>query len=187
MATRRPKAEITVTAHKRVILTSYAMAEPPRRGVLPYRGSSPRFEDLVREWFGVYLGLLIPPDFPEGAVPTGFEWYRFVILGALRVLLSLFGIFFLGSILTGAVVSAFPGLNGVLSAAATHLGTFVWYAGGLVPWLFVTPSNPGEAYTRDENVGTLLVVAVAFCAVFPIVVLAGYLGGRLGWRLRGGP
>jgi hypothetical protein len=133
---------------------------------------------------GLYLGLLIPPSFPEGAIPTGFEWYRFVILGALRVLLSLFAIFFVGSAVAGAVVSAYPGLNGVVSSAATHVGTFLWYAGGLIPWIFVTPSNPGEAYTRDENVGTLLVVAVAFCAVVPIVVLAGYLGGRLGGRLR---
>jgi hypothetical protein len=68
-----------------------------------------------------------------------------------------------------------------------QLGTFLWYAGALVPWVFVTPGDPGEAYTRSENVGNLLVVAMAFGAVFPIVVLAGYLGGRLGGRLlRGG-
>ncbi len=114
----------------------------------------------------------------------GFERYRFIILGALRVLLSLFAIFFLGSVVTGAVVSAYPGLNGVVSAVATQMGTFLWYAGGLIPWIFVAPTNPGEAYTRDENVGTLLLVAVAFCAVFPVVVLAGYLGGRLGSHLR---
>ncbi len=134
---------------------------------------------------GLFLGLLIPPSFPEGGVPTGFERYRFIILGALRVLLSLFAIFFLGSVVTGAVVSAHPGLHEVISSLSTQMGTFLWYAGGLIPWIFVTPSNPGEAYTRDENVGTLLVVAVAFCVVVPIVALAGYLGGRFGGRLRG--
>jgi hypothetical protein len=47
-------------------------------------------------------------------------------------------------------------------------------------------SNPGEVYTVSDNVGTLLTLIAMFCAVLPFVVLAGFLGARLGGRLRNG-
>ncbi len=90
--------------------------------------------------------------------------------------------------MVGGVVSAFPGLNGGVSAAVTMLGGFAWFVGpvmlSVVPWIWEPISNPGEAYTRADTLDQLLEVSVVFCVVFLFVVLAGYVGGKLGGRLR---
>ena len=57
-------------------------------------------------------------------------------------------------------------------------------AGPLVPWIWGPISNPGEVYTRSENVGNLIVVSVVFCGILPFIALAGFFEGRLGRRLR---
>jgi hypothetical protein len=92
--------------------------------------------------------------------------------------------FFLGGLLVGGVVTAFPGLNGAVSSAIAALGGFAWYTGPLVPWIWETISNPGAVYTRSENLNNLLELSVVFCVALPFAVLAGYLGGKLGGRLR---
>ncbi len=98
------------------------------------------------------------------------------------LLIALLLAFFIGGLLVGGLVAAFPGLNGAVSAATAAVGCFAWYAGPLVPWIWEPISHPGEVYTRAENISNLLGLSVLFCAVFPFAVLMSYLGGRLGSR-----
>ena len=53
-----------------------------------------------------------------------------------------------------------------------------------MPWIWEPISNPGEDYTRSENLGNLLELSVVFCVVSPFAALAGFLSGRSGGRLR---
>jgi hypothetical protein len=123
--------------------------------------------------------------YPEGVVlPTGLAWYVHVVSATLPPLASWLAAFAVGGLVVGVAAHAFSGLNGALSAAVTALGGFAWWVWGLIPWVFLTPSNPGQAYTRAENVGDLIFFIVVFCVLFPFVVLAGCIGGRLGGRLR---
>lgn len=94
---------------------------------------------------------------------------------------------FLGGLLGGRVTAASPGTNAATGAAVAAFGIFAWFVGPLVPWIWEPISNPGEAYTRSDNVNNLLVVSVVFCGILPFVVLAGYLGGELNARLRDRP
>jgi hypothetical protein len=80
------------------------------------RGGGRRGDVLACVGAGRLLGPPHPPSFPEGVIPTGLEWYRFAVLGALRVLLSLFAISFVGGVVTGAAVPAVPGPSGILGA-----------------------------------------------------------------------
>ena len=127
---------------------------------------------------------LFPNLYPEGAIPTGFAWYVHVVRATLPPLGSLLLTFFLGGLASGGMASSSPGLNGASSVAVAAFGGFAWFVGPLVPWIWEPISNPGEVFTRSENVGNLIVLSVVFCAVLPFVILAGYLGGRLGGRLR---
>lgn len=122
---------------------------------------------------------LFPNLYPEGAIPTGIAWYAHVVRATLPPLTL-----FLGGLISGVVAPGFRGLNGAVSAAVPALGAFAWFVGPLVPWTWEPIINPDEAYTRVENLGNLLEVSVVFCAVFSFVILAGYLGERLGGRLR---
>ena len=54
----------------------------------------------------------------------------------------------------------------------------------MVRWIWEPISNPGEVYTRSENLGDLLMLSAIFCAVIPLVALASYLGAEAGERLR---
>lgn len=85
---------------------------------------------------------------------------------------------FAGGLVAGRLAPDSPGLNGASGTAFGSLGGFVW---SLVPRVFVRPSNPGEVFTRSDNVGTLVFLTAVFC-----VALGGFLGGRLGGRPRRG-
>lgn len=88
----------------------------------------------------------------------------------------------------GMLVSAFSGLNGALSAAVTALGGFAFWVGPVIPpvitWIWETISNPGEVYTRADTLSKLVELSAVFCAVLPLFVLAGYVGGKVGALLR---
>ena len=130
---------------------------------------------------------LFPNLYPEGAIPTGFAWWVHVVAATIPPLISLLLTFFLGGLVVGGVTSASPGTNGVAGAALIAFGGFLWFVAPLVPSLWEPISNPGEVYTVSENLGNLLTLTTVFCAVLPTVVLAGYLGARLGGRLRTAP
>jgi hypothetical protein len=129
---------------------------------------------------------LFPNLYPEGVIPTGFAWYVHAALATIPPLLSLLLTFFHGGLVAGGVTSASPGLNGMAGAALMAFGGFIWFVAPLVPSMWEPISNPGEVYTVSDNVGTLLTLTAMFCAVLPFLVLAGYLGARLGGRLRNG-
>ena len=63
----------------------------------------------------------------------------------------------------------------------------MWFVAALVPSIWEPINNPGEIYTVSDNLGNLLTLTAMFCAVLPFVVLAGYLGAKLGGCLRNGP
>ncbi len=136
-------------------------------------------------WLLLVFGLpILPGLYPEGAIPTGLAWYVHLVRATAPPLTFLLLTFFLGGLAAGRAASTSPGLNGAVGAAITAFGGFAWFVGPLVPWIRVPISNPGEVFTRSDNVGNLITLSVVFCAVLPFVVLAGYLGGRLGGRTR---
>lgn len=132
---------------------------------------------------------LFPNLYPEGVVlPTGLAWYVHVASATLPPLASWLLVFAVGGLVVGVLVSPFSGLNGALSAAVTAVGGFVFFWGPVLPpvitWIWKPISNPGEVYTRAETISKLLEVSVDFCAVLPLFILAGYVGGRVGTLLR---
>ena len=130
---------------------------------------------------------LFPNLYPEGVIPTGFAWYIHVVVATIPPLVSLLLTFFLGGLAAGGVASASPGPNGAVSAALTAFGGFTWFVAPLVPSMWEPISNPGEVYTVSENLGNLLTLTTMFCAVLPLVVLAGYVGACVMGRVAGAP
>ncbi len=64
---------------------------------------------------------------------------------------------FPGGLLGGRVTAASSGTNAATGAAVAAFGIFAWSVGSfLVPWIWEPISNPGEAYTRSDNVNNLL-------------------------------
>ena len=120
----------------------------------------------------------------EGPGTTAREQALFDALSGASHLVAALLASFLGGLLVGRVIAASPGTNGAVGAAVAGVSVFAWFVGPLVSWIWEPISNPGESYTRSDNVGTLLVVSVVFCGILPFIVLAGYLGGKLGGRLR---
>ncbi len=123
----------------------------------------------------------------EGPGVNATEDALFSTFSTGSLLIALLLAFFLGAVPVGWLVGAFSGLNGALSTSVAAVGCFAWYAGPLVPWIWEPISHPGEVYTRAENLYNLLEESVMFSLVFPFIVLAGYLGGNLGGRLRNRP
>lgn len=83
---------------------------------------------------------LFPVLYPAGVgLPTGLAWYAHVVRATLPPLASWLLVFFAGGLVVGGVVSAFPGLNGAVSAAVTMFGGFAWFVGpvmlSVVPWI----------------------------------------------------
>lgn len=121
----------------------------------------------------------------EGTGTTAREQALFDALSAASHLVAALPAFFLGGLLAGRIAAAFPGSNGATSAGVGAAAIFACVVGPLVPWIWEPISNPGEVYTRAENLNNLMVFGVGFCVVLPFVVLSGYLGGLLGGRIRG--
>lgn len=116
---------------------------------------------------------------------TSRAWYAYEALSALISLSCLMLAFCVGGFVAGTMAFSLPGVHGAVAAAATAIIGFLWIVWGLLPWAFIQSSNPGDLYTRSENLGNLMVLVAVFCVVFPLAVLTGYLGGKLGGRLRG--
>lgn len=125
---------------------------------------------------------------PGGAVSfTGRAWDVYMFSSTLVFLSCLLAAFFLGSVVVGRMVLAFPGLNGAVSGAAVMAAAWVWLLGGAIPFLLRPINDPGDVYTRAENLQMFLLWMVVLCVISPLGILAGYLGGRLGGRLRRRP
>lgn len=134
----------------------------------------------------VFGSRFFPNPMPEGVLLAGpAHWLR-VAASALVPLACLLFAGFVGGLVAGKFVRDSPGFNGALGTALGFFGGFLWFTWGLVPWVFVKPSNPGEVFTRSDNVGTLIFLTTVFCAVLPLVALGGFFGGRLGGRPRRG-
>ena len=132
----------------------------------------------------IFLSRFLPEPMPEGVDLSGPVWVARVVLSASVALGAFLLAFILGSFVAGLLVSPSPGLGGAISALLAATGGFVWYTFDLMVWIFVVPDGAAEAYTRNDNLGTLEVLLTGFAFVLPFIVLAGYLGGRLGSRLQ---
>jgi hypothetical protein len=125
-----------------------------------------------------------PNPAPEGVLLVGPAHQLRVLASVLVPLACALLACFAGGMVAGRLAPDSPGLNGASGTALGFLGGFVWFVWGLVPSVFVRPSNPGEVFTRSDNVGTLIFLTAVFCAVLPLVALGGFFGGRLGGRAR---
>ena len=134
----------------------------------------------------VFGARFFPNPAPEGVLLVGPAHQLRVAASVLVPLACLLLACFAGSFVAGRLTPDSPGVNGALETALGCLGGFVWFVWGLVPWVFVKPSNPGEVFTRSDNVGILFFLTTVFCAVLPLIALAGFFGGRLGGRSRRG-
>ena len=86
---------------------------------------------------------------------------------------------FLGGLVVGGVVRSSPGLNGALSGAAVAAVGLAWSSASTIALLLNTTSD-----TPFDDAEKFLIVTVALCIFSPIAISAGYLGGKLGGRLR---
>ena len=116
---------------------------------------------------------------------TGEQWMSFEWLHALVGISSLFFAHFLGGFVAGRMAITLPGLNGATTAALAALFGVARFLIAVLP-LIVDPSI--DPRTRSENGGLFLFQGLGFIFVsFPVTLLAGFLGGRTGGKLRSGP
>ena len=120
----------------------------------------------------------------EGAGTTAREQTLYDVFSGASHLVAVLLAFFLGGLLAGRIASSFPGSNGAASAGLGAAVVFAYVVGPLIPWIWEPISNPGEAYTRSDNLDVLLQLGIVFCVALPFVALSGYLGGLLGGRMR---
>ena len=92
----------------------------------------------------------------EGIGVTAREDALYNWLSNLSHLSALILAFFLSSILVGRTISAFPELNGAVSAATAAVLGLVWLVGPVVRWIWEPINDPGEAYTRSDNLNTVI-------------------------------
>ncbi len=85
--------------------------------------------------------------------------------------------------LGGGAMPAFRGLTGG-KRSAHRVRRLRWFVGPVVRWIWEPISNPGEHYSRSENLNDVLVLSAIFCATLPLVVLASYLNAEAGERQR---
>lgn len=86
-----------------------------------------------------------------------------------------------GGLASGALALSSPGSSGALSAILSALVAVVRALGGLLYFYVLNPSP--DVVPFSEDMGLLSMIAVLFAAYFPLTVLTGYLGGRLGGGL----
>lgn len=142
--------------------------------------------------FLAFTGLVLDPLFAEltGTAPvngvtsvTMREERLDGILSGFSFVSALLLASFIGGLLTGGLASSFSGFNGATSAAMIPAGAFARLMIVMIPSIFEPINNPGDVYTRSENLGNMAAMSVAFCVLLPILILAGYLGGGIGDRL----
>ena len=114
--------------------------------------------------------------------------YFLLLVGEADVLSALLAACLLGGVVAGTLSPSAPGANGATAAAFGALAGSSWRLLAVLPF-FALPSmvsfvNP---VTRDVEAGTLAFWAIASMAYYLLALLAGYLGGRLGDRLRHPP
>ena len=140
-------------------------------------------ETLVLPPINLYLYDLFAVERAGGAVSfTGRAWNSYMVLSTSLMLGALPVSFFVGGVSAGVMARSRPGFSGLASAIAVVVIGFVWLLATALPGLMDPISNPGEVYTRSENLQMLFLWGTAFCAVSPFALLAGYLGGKVGGR-----
>jgi hypothetical protein len=98
----------------------------------------------------------------------------FVFVGAFSVFLA----HFLGGFVAGRMAYSSPGLNGGMTAVLSALG-------GVVGFLISVLRAFSSSALDSENGGLYLATALGFAFFFfPVSLLAGYLGGKLGGHSR---
>lgn len=107
------------------------------------------------------------------------------LLMGLSLLSAILLAFFVGGFVVGRLVPLSGGLNGTVMGLIVVLAGLVFLLGNLVTVLGPV-GNPGEFYSQSENLRMLVVALAAYVVVSPIVILAGFWGGRIGRRLGGG-
>ena len=128
-----------------------------------------------------YLYSLFTVEKPGGVTSfTGRAWNNYMMLSSAVYLAVLPVAVFVGGLVVGRVVRSAPELNGVMSALVVMVAVLVWFVATVLPTVLDLISDP-----RSEDLGNLFALVVAFCVDFPLVVLASYVGGRLGGYLRG--
>jgi hypothetical protein len=140
-------------------------------------------ETIVIPPINSYLYDLFAVERAGGAVSfTGGAWNRYMALSTALMLGALPVSFLLGGVSAGVAARSRPGVSGLLSAMVVVALGFAWLLATALPGVVGRTDNPGEVYTRSENLQMLLLWGAAFCAVSPLALLAGYLGGRAGGR-----
>lgn len=54
----------------------------------------------------------------------------------------------------------------------------------LLSYIFDRAASVAEAYTRTENLSNQIDALAIFCALSPLLIVIGFLGGRVGGSLR---
>jgi hypothetical protein len=127
-----------------------------------------------------YLYDLFAVEKPGGVTSfTGKVWNNYITLSSVLYLAVLPVAVLVGGLVVGRVVRSAPGLNGVVSTLVVMVAGLVWFLATVLPTVLDLISDP-----RSEDLGNLFVLVVAVCVDFPLVVLASYVGGRLGGYLR---
>ncbi|QIN82522.1 hypothetical protein GBA63_07620 [Rubrobacter tropicus] len=140
-------------------------------------------ETIVLPPINLFMYDLFAVERAGGAVSfTGDAWNAYMVLSTSLMLGALPVSFLLGGVSAGVVARSRPAINGLTSAAVVVALGFAWLLATALPSLMDPISNPGEVYTRSENLQMLFLWGTAFCAVTPFALLAGYLGGRFGGR-----
>ena len=139
------------------------------------------FETIVLPPINRYIYDLFAVERAGGVVSfTGGAWNSYMALSTALMLGALPVSFLLGGMSAGLAARSRPGASGLASALVVVALGFGWLLVTALPVLADPISNPGELYTRAENLQMLFLWGTAFCAVSPFALIAGYLGGRVG-------
>jgi hypothetical protein len=131
---------------------------------------------LVGSVIDPYLYDLFAVEKPGGVTSfTGKAWNNYMMLSGAFYLAVLPVAVFVGGLVVGMMVRSAPGLNGVVSALVVMLVVLAWFLATVLPTVLDLIGDP-----RSEDLGNLFVMVMAICVDFPLVVLAGYVGERLG-------
>jgi len=143
-------------------------------------------ETIVLPPVNLYLYDLFAVERGGGAVSfSGRAWNTYTVLSTALMLRALPVSFLLGGVSAGVTARSHPGVNGLASAMVVVALGFAWLLATALPVLIDPISNPGEVYTKSENLQMLFLWGTAFCIVSPLALLVGYLGGRVGGRRSG--
>ncbi|MGF1473582.1 MAG: hypothetical protein ACFB50_17815 [Rubrobacteraceae bacterium] len=115
------------------------------------------------------------------SITAAEERVRGLLTGAF-VISSLLLCFFIGGLVAGRCAISHAGLNGAVVGIVILAVPFLSLLVGLGLVLLEPVRNPGDVYTRAENIGMLGAALVVYSVISPVMVLSGFLGGRVGGR-----